>query len=72
MWYYQQRMTDEGIQAAQRLIKQFPNRAEFHAMLADFYDQAGRVEDAFDARVRAKELAPPSGPSGRKQPGFPD
>jgi hypothetical protein len=72
LWYQQQRMYDQAIMAAEKLVKLAPKQAEYHALLADVLDAAGRSEDSLKSRLRADELKPPEPQKKTRKPSFID
>jgi tetratricopeptide (TPR) repeat protein len=47
---------DEALRMYQLLAKQSPKEANFHATLANYYERAGRPQEANDSRERAIQL----------------
>ncbi len=58
LWFQQERMLVQAIRAARRLAELEPEKAEYHRLLAELYDRAGRPEQAGEARERLRALAP--------------
>ncbi len=54
--YQAARAFEEALQVYERLARLSPNEPLFQAALADYYERAGRTEDAAQALERAKKL----------------
>ena len=56
LWFQQEQLVGEAIQAARRLAELDPEQAEYHRLLAQLYQRAGRSDRADAARQRVRAL----------------